>query len=112
MQALHTLTINDEASEAEVRAFHTSLVQTFKHYLSAVSASELRSKTTGDILLLLQQYSIAREPLHQAASALRCADAVKFARFWPVASESRQQLDYVKDVIEALHQLLNQKSAA
>jgi hypothetical protein len=111
MQMLDKLSIKEDDGEQAIKIFHTEQVQIFKNYLGVYTAADIRSKTSSDLLQILQHYPIAKEVLHQSASALRCADAVKFARYSPATATSLQQLEYIKDTIAALHHLAYQNSA-
>lgn len=89
---------------AETKMVHTKLGEILKRYLSARQRSNVMNNTTGDILILLNDQNMGKERLAIAASSLRCSDAVKFAKYFPPASESSDCLNAIKEIINEMHQ--------
>lgn len=87
----------------QVKLYHTRLVDIFRQYLTSTSGVNQLSKTSGDLLLQLFEYRLHKDDIATAAAALRCSDAVKFAKYVPAEADSREALQTVKAVIEMLH---------
>ena len=66
------------------------------------------NKTTGDILIGIKEHYQDPRLVSTLAEALRCADAVKFAKYIPAVSESDQSHAQVKETIEAIEKLQSQ----
>ncbi|MEO6583865.1 MAG: hypothetical protein ABIO05_06050, partial [Ferruginibacter sp.] len=62
----------------------------------------LLNKTTGDILIELKETNVDIEDITTVAEALRYTDAVKFAKFIPLHSESDHALALVRKSIESI----------
>jgi len=90
---------------AATKIFHTKLTDIFKRYLSRKSNVMHLNKTTGDILVLLSDMGLAKSAISNAASSLRCSDAVKFAKYQPGINESNETLLSIKQIIEAAEKL-------
>jgi hypothetical protein len=58
------------------------------------------NKTTGDILVELQQVNLAIGPVSEIAEGLRYTDAVKFAKFIPLHTESNKALTLIRQGID------------
>ena len=100
MNGLDELKKNALATPAEIKLFHSKLSDIFRTYLSAKENTDYRNKTTSDILLSLND--IDKVKLSQLAAALRCGDAVKFAKYIPPKEENLNCLSSVKNIIELL----------
>ncbi len=74
----------------------------FKKYYSRIQQKDLMNKTTGDILLLLKEQKDDQAILSAISNSLRCADAVKFAKYLPAQTVSEQSLSQVQSVIELI----------
>ena len=75
-----------------------------KRYYSRKSGTDMMNKTTGEILLTMQQYN-DNGFLSKLAEALRCGDAVKFAKFLPDADDSTGSLVRIREAIRYLEQV-------
>ena len=93
----------------EVKQFHTSLVYIFKKFMSRRSSKNLTLLTSEETLILLHQNEVSKENISSIANTLRMADAVKFAKFQPLISESEQSLLQTKAVIESINHSTNEK---
>ena len=92
-------------SDAEViKLFHLKLVIIFTEYLSANYNTNHLNKTTGDLLIVLKSMEVWAETVSKMASSLRCADAVKFAKYLPAPGDSENCLQVIKETIIRLHQ--------
>lgn len=88
------------SAPADIKTYHSRLAEILKQYLSDKKATGYGSKTTGDILILLKENNIDQEQLSKTATALRCSDAVKFAKYLPGQIESDQSFQSIKQTIE------------
>lgn len=104
MAALNELEQSGCSNTAQVKNYHTSLAVIFKRYYSRKSGTDMMNKTTGEILLTMQQYN-DNGFLSKLAEALRCGDAVKFAKFLPDADDSTGSLVRIREAIRYLEQV-------
>lgn len=86
----------------EVKQFHTKLSEIFKRYYSRKQQKNLMNKTTGEILPVLKENDVDTTLISSLAESLRCADAVKFAKYIPVSSESERYADLITQSIMSL----------
>ncbi|MBX2934144.1 MAG: hypothetical protein KF825_07850 [Ferruginibacter sp.] len=99
MQELEKLMQLDVQDAATIKQFHTSLSAIFKNYLGRKLHKQLTGETTGDILVHIKSGNMQQEDIVQLATALRCTDAVKFAKYMPLPDESKDCLQKIKQVI-------------
>ena len=104
MTALKKLEQTGCSDPDQVKNFHTSLAIIFKRYCSRTLGSDMMNRTTGELLLYMQQYNDS-EFLSKLAEALRCGDAVKFAKFLPSPDDSNGNLLRIREMISYLEQL-------
>lgn len=102
MKALQQLGKTPANDSVETRQYYTLLGDIFKKYYSRKANKNLMSETTGDLLILLQTHVKSPEIISAAAQALRCADAVKFAKYIPPVSENAQSVAQIQATIERL----------
>lgn len=102
MKGLQQLGKTPASESVEVRQYYTALGDIFKKYYSRKANKNLMTETTGDLLLLLQTHVKSPEIISAAAQALRCADAVKFAKYIPPVSENAQSVAQIQETIERL----------
>ena len=57
------------------------------------------NKTTGDVLVHLADNKVPTDIITIAATALRCGDATKFAKYLPAATESEDCFAKIKEAI-------------
>lgn len=105
MKSLNSLQQYNLSLPADVKAFHVDLVDIFRKYLTAISNINQLNKTTSDIIIQLNNYSIGKDAVALTAAALRSADAVKFAKYIPDQESAVANKLALKDTI----QLLNKK---
>ncbi len=109
MAALSELEQSGFSNPEQVKNYHTSLAVIFKRYCSRKSGTDMMNRTTGEILLNMQQYNNSTF-LSKLAEALRCGDAVKFAKFLPAADDSTGSLERIREAIRYLEEVhLNTK---
>jgi hypothetical protein len=109
MQELDELKKIPLSGESATKIFHTKLTDIFKRYLSRKSNVLHLNKTTGDILVLLSDTGLAKSVISNAASSLRCSDAVKFAKYQPGINESYETLLSIKEIIDSIEKLTIQQ---
>jgi len=102
MKGLKQLGNTPATGTVEVRQYYTLLGDIFKKYYSRKTNKNLMTATTGDLLLLLQSHVKSPEIISAVAQALRCADAVKFAKYIPPVSENAQSVAQVQETIGQL----------
>ena len=93
--------------EAEIKIYHTRLTEILKKYLASVNGPHLISSTTGEVLILLNQKRFGKISLTKTAEAMRCSDAVKFAKYIPSAQENEESWIAIKHAIDFTEQLNN-----
>ena len=102
IKALNKLQQQPVSDTDALKLFYGSLSDIFKRYYSRKSNRNLMSETTGELLIMLQNHTKSPETLSAAAQALRCADAVKFAKYIPPDAENKQSVLQVKEIIDQL----------
>lgn len=102
MKALQELKEFDLDKPEQIKIYHVTLSEIFKKYFSRKKSKNLLSKTTGDILLDIKEYSGDATLVSTVAAALRSADAVKFAKYLPAITESNQTFEQVKAAIQLI----------
>jgi hypothetical protein len=104
MQALEKLKGLNLQNAEEIKQYHARLAEIFKWYISRKQRISIMNKTTGDVLVHLTSNNLVKEVISDAATALRCGDAVKFAKFLPTAIESEECFNKVKGTINFIQQ--------
>lgn len=104
MATLAELQQHDLSTTEKIRAFHTRLVEILKRYLSRKQGNNYLAKTTGDILIILNEAKLNKETISKSSASLRCGDAVKFAKYLPPGSESKICLESIKEAIGFIEQ--------
>lgn len=109
MQALSNLKKYNLSVAPEIKEYHSALADIFKKYYSRKDQRNLLNKTTGDILLKLKENK-ADVIIPSVAEALRCSDAVKFAKYLPPVGESERSLEQIKNGIDVMEKSQQQKN--
>ena len=109
LDALKKYNLSDAA---DTRLFHSKLVSIFTQYLSGSFNTNHLNKTTGDLLIVLKSIAASVETVSKMAGSLRCADAVKFAKYQPALADSENCLQVIKETIILLHQKSSTKPAS
>ena len=99
MEELKKLTQFNLQEAADIKSFHIKLAAVFKNYLGRKQSKNLLNKTTGDLLINMKEINLSADNVSNLATALRCTDAVKFAKYLPLAGESEDSLQKIKDSI-------------
>ncbi len=99
MAALDELKNTDLSDTLSVKNYHTRISEIFRRYATRKFQPGLMNKTTGEVLVNLQGNHISHEQVAKLAAALRCGDAVKFAKYLPPVFESQSAFDQVKETI-------------
>lgn len=97
LKSLAQFNLNDAA---EIKQYHIKLADIFKNYLGRKQGKNLFSKTAGDLLANMKEVSLSTENISALATALRCTDAVKFAKYLPLPDQSEDALQKIKETIE------------
>lgn len=105
MNALAALKKYDLDDAVQVKEYHSLLAAIFKKYYSRKQGRDMLNKTTSDILVSVKEHYEDTSLVSSLAEALRCADAVKFAKFIPGISESGQSHSQVKESIEFIEKI-------
>ena len=85
---------------AEIKLYHIKLAAIFKNYLGRKQGKNLFNKTTGDLLISMKEANLPPDNISELATALRCTDAVKFAKYLPLSNQSEDCLRKIKETIE------------
>ncbi len=110
MEEMKKLAQYDLQKADEIKTYHNKLAEIFKRYLGRRQNKNLLSKTTGDLLIRMTENGMTTVHVSELATALRCTDAVKFAKYIPVPSESMDSLQKIKAAIDLVeHQTSNLK---
>ena len=109
MQSLEKLKAFNLQNPEELKKFHIKLSEIFKWYISRKQKVSIMNKTTADVLIHLAENNLPKDIITNTAIALRCGDAVKFAKYLPALSESEECFTKVKETINFIHspKLLN-----
>lgn len=99
MQDLDKLSQYNLQDASEVKLFHIKLADIFKNYLGRKQYKNLTNETTGDLLISIKNNNIPQDDISKLATALRCTDAVKFAKYLPLPDESMDCLQKIKESI-------------
>lgn len=83
----------------ELKMYYTKLAAIFKNYMGRKQGKNLFNKTTGDLLLGMSENSMTANDVSNLATALRCSDAVKFAKYLPSPKESEDCKQKIKETI-------------
>ncbi len=99
MEALKKLTEFDLRDAAQIKNYHISLAEIFKNYLGRKQGKNLFNKTAGDLLINMKEVNLPAENISELATALRCTDVVKFAKYLPLPDQSEDALQKIKETI-------------
>lgn len=102
IKALQKMQKAPPTDATSLKMYYVALSDVFKKYYSRKANRNLMSITTGDLLMQLQTQVKDAQVISGAAEALRCGDAVKFAKYNPPASQTEQSVQQIKTAIEHL----------
>ena len=100
MAALKNLAQFNLQDAAEIKLYHIKLADIFKNYIGRKQGKNLFNKTAGDLLINMMEVNLPAENISDLATALRCTDAVKFAKYLPLPDQSEDALQKIKKTIE------------
>lgn len=106
VQELENLKKTNPVTQQEIKVFYTKLTDVLKRYLSRRDNVLYFNATSGDLLILLSQRGVNRDMVSKAASGLRLADAVKFAKYTASADECVESLQSVRQTISVTEELM------
>ena len=95
---------------AEIKLFHIKLADIFKNYIGRKQGKNLFNKTAGDLLINMKEVNLPATNISDLATALRCTDAVKFAKYLPLPDQSedcKQKITAIINLTE--HKTQNSK---
>jgi hypothetical protein len=99
MAELKNLSLFNLQDASEIKQYHIKLAAIFKNYIGRKQGKNLFSKTAGDLLINMKEINLPAENISELATALRCTDAVKFARYLPLPDQSEDVLQKIKETI-------------
>lgn len=102
MEELKKLSELNLQDPAVIKNYHARLAEIFKNYLGRKQSKNLLNKTTGDLLISMRDINLPAENISDLATALRCTDAVKFAKYLPSQQESEDSLEKIKETINLI----------
>ena len=102
MERLNKLSLYNLDTAKDVQQYHIELIEIFRVYLSRKQNSNYLNKTTGDILLEVNEQYRDTDIRTKVSTALRFSDAVKFARFIPIANDSTANKQLIKESIDLI----------
>lgn len=95
---------------AEIKMYHIKLADIFKNYLGRKQGKNLFNKTAGELLISMKEFDLPAENISELATALRCTDAVKFAKYLPLSNESEDCKQKIAETIKLIeHKTQNHK---
>ncbi|MBS1510604.1 MAG: hypothetical protein JST86_07190 [Bacteroidetes bacterium] len=106
LEKLRTYNLTDDES---IKKYHARLAEIFKWYISRKQRFSVMNKTTGDVLVHLSNNNLPAEVISSTATALRCGDAVKFAKYLPAVAESEDCMARIKNTILFIKQQTDNK---
>jgi LPXTG-motif cell wall-anchored protein len=91
----------------EAKAYHTRLNDIFRWYLYRRANLPTMEKTSGELMVQLQQFKLANDAFTRLAQALRMGDAVKFAKYQPPATENEASLATIRQSLGELDKIIS-----
>lgn len=88
----------------DVLVYYDKLSLIFKRYYSREKNTDLLSKTTGDMLIMIRKEKASESLTASVAEALRGADAVKFAKYIPGESLAIEHKLKIREAVQLLNQ--------
>lgn len=104
MQTLRTIRDAQYLEKGDARSHYTGMTDAFKIFLLRKFNLPVMAETTGEILLRMQDGRLDRDALSQLATALRLADAAKFAKYPSGPDEGMKSLDDMESILKILNQ--------
>lgn len=85
--------------------YHNRLTAIFRLYIYRKKGLHSLQRTTGELVLQLQQLNLEKNILYRLTQALRLSDFVKFARFQSGTADDAEALTAVREAIRAIENL-------
>ena len=85
-----------------VKIFYSKLTDIFRLYIFRKKGILSLQKTTGDLILRLQDLNLNKEQFSKLAQSLQLGDFVKFAKFVPLADDDQNTLETIQQIIEEI----------
>ncbi|MEP7255382.1 MAG: hypothetical protein ABI666_06375 [Ferruginibacter sp.] len=104
MGEINKLAQYDLQNAEAIKIYHTKLSDIFKRYLGRKQNKNLANSTTSDLLINMANSKFIPENISTLAMALRSNDAVKFAKYIPMALESEDCKLKIKETINLIEQ--------
>lgn len=95
-KALAQLEALKTKTDGDVKAFYTELVDIFRVYIFQRKGLQSFQKTTDDLSVQIKSLNIPAEQYTALVQVLRLSDMVKFARFIPAETETKNALEIIK----------------
>lgn len=102
MQEIDKLKNFNLSEPKEIKQYHTKLIEIYRQYLSRKENVDYSNKTTGDMLIAIKSNYAGADILDKSAAALRFSNAVKFAKYIPLPSDSENNQQLMKDTIRLI----------
>jgi hypothetical protein len=102
MQEIDRLKNFNLSEPKEIKQYHTKLIEIYRQYLSRKENVDYSNKTTGDMLIAIKSNYAGGDILDKSAAALRFSNAVKFAKYIPLPSDSENNQQLIKDTIRLI----------
>ncbi|MEO7524281.1 MAG: hypothetical protein ABIT58_09315 [Ferruginibacter sp.] len=112
MKELEVISKYELANGAQTKEYHTQLGSIFKRYFSRIVGNNFLNKTTGELLLQMNQQEVSSGVITSMAQILRIADAVKFAKYIPAVQESELSHAELKLAIDGIEKNKQNKNQA
>ncbi len=107
MVAIEDLQKRGYAENIRTKVFHSDLNDIFRHYVYRKTGVATMEKTSGELMLQLKQFNLPATEFTTLAQILRLNDAVKFAKYQPVAEENEQAIETIKKSVEQLDTIIS-----
>jgi hypothetical protein len=109
MQLLNDLEKENLLQQNEFKEYYSRLSDIFKRYLSRKTNTYQLHLTTDELLMELKEFDLSKEQLSNFAGSLRMGNAVKFAQYIPPVYENEKSFLQIKEMITAIHNIVNKK---
>jgi hypothetical protein len=107
LQALQDLQQHGNTEYTRTKVFHTKLNDILREYLYRKTNIATMEKTSGELMLQLQQLNLPAGDFTTLAQVLRMNDAVKFAKYQPAAQENEQALETIKKSVQQIDTIIS-----
>jgi hypothetical protein len=108
--ALQNLNNQNEENKISIKDLHTELATVLKTYYSAVDNTNVLAKTSNEVLSKLAAFKLQTEIAIQTKTALQTGDATKFAKYEPQIEENKNAIVFIKNTIDGIENIQEQKN--